>query len=336
MQINSAITNYTPTVTILNTATANGALAGLRLLPNNGTTGFYLGIHDSGVEGNVAFINQEKNAPLALFTNSAERMRITSGGNVGIGTSSPAMSLQIGNGTGTGNQYLRLFNSASDMYIGQTASNLFGAGNGQVIVTDGTYTSNFAIGTLNASANLIFGTNNIERARITSGGVFMVGTTTALGGGGSEATNGLNINSSGVLINNSTNDANAYFAKRSGYSSSTFVAFYVAGTYVGAINTNGSSTFYTTASDYRLKQDLKEYNGLDLISKIKTYDYQWKSDNTRSFGVIAHELQEIIPQAVNGEKDGKDMQGVDYSKLVPILVKAIQELKQEIEILKNK
>ena len=51
---------------------------------------------------------------------------------------------------------------------------------------------------------------------------------------------------------------------------------------------------------------------------------------------MAHELQEILPQAVTSEKDAEKMQGVDYSKLTPILLKAIQELKAEIEILKNK
>ena len=54
------------------------------------------------------------------------------------------------------------------------------------------------------------------------------------------------------------------------------------------------------------------------------------------YGVLAHELQEILPYAVTGEKDGKEMQGVDYSKLVPVLVKAIQELKAELNELKNK
>jgi hypothetical protein len=53
-------------------------------------------------------------------------------------------------------------------------------------------------------------------------------------------------------------------------------------------------------------------------------------------GVVAHELQEVVPYAVTGEKDGEQMQSVDYSKLVPILVQAIQELKAEIEILKTK
>jgi hypothetical protein len=54
------------------------------------------------------------------------------------------------------------------------------------------------------------------------------------------------------------------------------------------------------------------------------------------YGVLAHELQEVIPYAVTGVKNDEKMQSVDYSKLVPILVKAIQELKQELETLKNK
>ena len=65
------------------------------------------------------------------------------------------------------------------------------------------------------------------------------------------------------------------------------------------------------------------------------YDYKWKNDNFRMDGVLAHELQEVIPYAVQGEKDGKEMQGVDYSKLVPILIKSVQELSAEIDILKQ-
>ena len=86
----------------------------------------------------------------------------------------------------------------------------------------------------------------------------------------------------------------------------------------------------------RLCQDFKNYNGLDLISAIKTYDYEWKSDKSRMYGVLAHELQKVIPYAVSGEKDGKEMQGVDYSKIVPILIKSIQELEARLKTLENK
>ena len=85
-----------------------------------------------------------------------------------------------------------------------------------------------------------------------------------------------------------------------------------------------------------MKEDLKDFNGLDLLSKMKVYDFKWKSDDTRSYGSIAHEIQEIIPSAVVGEKDGEEMQGLDYSQLVPILLKSIQELEARVKELENK
>ena len=105
---------------------------------------------------------------------------------------------------------------------------------------------------------------------------------------------------------------------------------------VGSITFGTTTTSYNVTSDYRLKQDFKNYNGLDLISAIKTYDYEWKSDKSRMYGVIAHELAEVLPYAVTGKKDDEEMQGVDYSKIVPVLVKAIQEQQKQIEELKLK
>jgi hypothetical protein len=105
--------------------------------------------------------------------------------------------------------------------------------------------------------------------------------------------------------------------------------------FIGAIS-NGSQVVYSTTSDYRLKKDLKNFNGVDLVNKIKVYDFAWKKDGSRTYGVMAHELQEVIPYLVSGKKDSTDTNGkivsqtVDYSKLTPILVKAIQE--QEIQI----
>ena len=105
--------------------------------------------------------------------------------------------------------------------------------------------------------------------------------------------------------------------------------------YIGASN-SGTGVSYNTSSDYRLKTDLKNYSGLDLVNKIKTYDFAWKSNSSRMHGVMAHELQEILPYAVSGTKDALDengkmkIQGVDYGKITPILVKAIQE--QDIKI----
>ena len=106
---------------------------------------------------------------------------------------------------------------------------------------------------------------------------------------------------------------------------------------IGFISFNGAGNLvvYSTNSDYRLKEDLKSFNGLEIIDQIKTYNYKWKEHDSRGYGTLAHELQEIFPDAVTGEKDAEDMQGVDYSTLVPVLIKSVQELKKEIEELKH-
>ena len=105
---------------------------------------------------------------------------------------------------------------------------------------------------------------------------------------------------------------------------------------VGSIAPGNTSTAFNTTSDYRLKEDLRDFKGLDMISKIPVYDFRWINSEKRSHGVLAHELNEIYPEAVEGEKDEKENQCVDYSKIVPLLVKSIQELKAEIELLKSK
>ena len=109
------------------------------------------------------------------------------------------------------------------------------------------------------------------------------------------------------------------------------IAFGNGGNLVGTITSCTTATQFNTTSDYRLKTDLKNYNGICLINQIKTYDFAWKLNDARTYGVIAHELSDIIPYAVTGEKDALDERGcilpqsVDYSKIVTPLIKAVQE-----------
>ena len=104
---------------------------------------------------------------------------------------------------------------------------------------------------------------------------------------------------------------------------------------VGSIAPGSTSTAFNTSSDYRLKEDLKDFAGLNMISKIPVYSFKWINKDKRSHGVLAHELEKVLPQAVTGEKDAKETQVVDYSKIVPLLIKSIQELKAEIDELKK-
>lgn len=110
------------------------------------------------------------------------------------------------------------------------------------------------------------------------------------------------------------------------------------------VRSTGNAVTYNTTSDYRLKENVKPLNtGIETVMQLKPSTYDWKSDGSSDMGFIAHELQEHLPNAVLGEKDGEEMQGVDYSKLIPVLTAAIQqqqqmieELKAEIQALKSK
>ena len=123
----------------------------------------------------------------------------------------------------------------------------------------------------------------------------------------------------------------------------TAIAFYNSNGAVGAIRTSGSATSYATSSDYRLKENVVPMEGaLDRVDALKPSRFNFIADADKTVdGFLAHEVAEIIPEAISGEKDAVDKegnaiyQGIDQSKLVPLLVGAIQELKAEIETLKS-
>jgi hypothetical protein len=179
----------------------------------------------------------------------------------------------------------------------------------------------------NRNSRLTFSTNNAgtiaERMRITSGGIIQNESTTSTASGAVRFSNN-NFYWGMMIEDDALSTGFILFSAQNGDS-------------VGSITRNGAlNTSFNTVSDYRLKEDLQDFEGLDMVSKIPVYDFKWKPDESRSYGVMAHELQEVLPDAVVGDKDAEEMQQVDYSKIVPLLIKAIQELKAEIEILKNK
>jgi len=122
-----------------------------------------------------------------------------------------------------------------------------------------------------------------------------------------------------------------------------FINFYYGPTNVGQIVTGGTNVLYQSNSDYRLKENVTEMTGaLDRVSQLKPSRYNFISHpKTQVDGFMAHELQEVVPQAVSGQKDEMNedgtpkYQGVDHSQVVPLLVGAIKELKAEVEELKK-
>jgi hypothetical protein len=112
----------------------------------------------------------------------------------------------------------------------------------------------------------------------------------------------------------------------------------------GSISVSTTSTTYNTSSDYRLKENVDyDFNALDRVAQLKPARFNFIADaDTTVDGFLAHEVQDIVPEAITGEKDAVDdegnpeYQGIDQSKLVPLLTKAIQEQQTIIDDLKTR
>jgi hypothetical protein len=113
---------------------------------------------------------------------------------------------------------------------------------------------------------------------------------------------------------------------------------------VGSITTSGTSTAYNTSSDYRLKENVVPLIGaIDRLQQIPVHRFNFIADPDKTVdGFIAHEAQAVVPECVTGTKDEVDddgnpvYQGIDQSKLVPLLTAALQEAIAEIESLKGR
>ena len=247
----------------------------------------------------------------------AERLRIDSSGAVGIATSVPAYKLDV-SGTGRFTDSLRILTGAtttSGLIVGGDAT----AGNTWTIARD-----NVSTGDL----KFIGGTT--ERMRIsTSGNLLVAGTS-------------FNANGS-VCIGPIGTAANGCTAVSASTSATNIWRFYNPNGNIGTISVSGTATTYATSSDYRLKEDAQPVEApINRLKQLKPINFKWKVSGSRSDGFLAHEAQEIVPDAVTGSKDDLDKegkpiyQGIDQSKLVPLLTAALQEAVAKIEALETR
>jgi len=155
------------------------------------------------------------------------------------------------------------------------------------------------------------------------------------------ATDGIAMASNGALaataLQGTTNSESVIYCNRRG-NPGDLIKFYKDGTATGYIRTDGSTTEYNTGSDERLKEDIQDTESKwDALKAIKVRDYKWKQSGNSDTGFIAQELNEHWPNAVSegGEDPDQEPWAVEYGKLTPILVKALQEAMEKIETLES-
>lgn len=279
------------------------------------------GVYGVNTNGDVTISAEDASNNIIFMTGSgaSERMRIDSSGNVGIGTTVTTGQLNVSKSGG--NQINVIDSSGSSPGIRFANS------------------SNTALAFIEAPAGngLSFFSGATERARITDGGAFIVGTDTVTSWTSNSANIGSKTSAAGQQCFSAWNAANsgtryfAYFGV-----GSTFSA-------VGSITSTGSTTAYNTSSDYRLKENVIEVtDGIDRVKLLKPSRFNFIADpDTTVDGFLAHEVADVVPEAITGTKDEVDddgnpkYQGIDQSKLVPLLTAALQEAITKIESLET-
>jgi hypothetical protein len=196
----------------------------------------------------------------------------------------------------------------------------------QFNVVSGTSTQ-FELVNRSASSGFDFYVNSggTLAARITSGGDLLVGVSTAAAEGGF------------TLYPQGSSGAPLLVWNRASTTNTTTAAeFRNASTSVGSITYTNTATAYNTSSDYRLKYNPQPLTGSGaFIDALKPKTWNWKADGSRGVGFIAHEVQEVSPGSVVGEKDGEQMQAMEYgsAEFIANIIAELQSLRQRVALL---
>jgi len=254
---------------------------------------------------------------LAFINSGTEGMRLTSTGlGIGLGGSSPGNRLHV---QGSGD-VARFTNGSNSAYFALDSS-------GFTLFTGAGQTGNGLYA--KASDNsLQLWTNSSAKVYLDSSGNLLVGQT------GQGPANSYSMcygvgNTGGLDLSHISGSASGTMYARFNYNATT----------IGSITQSGTAAvLYNVTSDQRLKENIQDADSASsLIDSLQVRKFDWKTDNTHQrYGFVAQEIVSVAPEAVHQPADPDEMMAVDYSKLVPMLVKEIQSLRIRIAQLEAK
>ncbi len=290
-----------------------------------------INLSSNTITGQVwSFIAQDNgaNSDLSIYggASAGTKLTIDSSGNVGIGTNSPgANRLSVVGGSLT-------VSRGSNGVSGSFASN-DGTNNTTLQISHGT--SGITLANSNpfsgAFNNLMFSNTTVgETMRIDPNGNLLVGTTSRLFN-----------DKFNVTTVNGTVAYSVFHNQNSSAGTEFTIVFARNSTTVGSISTTLTTTIYNTSSDYRLKNTIAPMTGaLAKVALLKPCTYKWNVDGSNGQGFIAHELQDVVPECVTGEKDATEIRQVEVSPAVPAtyddegneLTPAVEAVHEEREV----
>lgn len=259
----------------------------------------------------------------ALYSNTTASYNTAMGYQAGLNNTTGNVNVFLGRGAGYGNT-----TGAANTYVGDNSGVFMTTGSNNTIL--GRYNGNQGGLDIRTSSNNIVLSDGDGNPRLVNNGSSTI----------------VNSYSTASSVNYWSFSNNSYGAENNadGAYNSTRIRFKAAGTEVGSIYSSGSTISYNTTSDYRLKENVVDLTGAaDRVQQLNPVRFNFIVDaDTTVDGFLAHEVADIVPEAITGEKDAVDDEGnikpqaIDQSKLVPLLTAALQEALTKIDQLETR
>ena len=331
-----------------NTTGAAGVAVGYGALGSNTTASNNTALGYQALTANETGTGNVVAGDLALDASVNGSNNVAVGSQAGSTGTSLSNCVFVGRQAGlncTGNSNTLLGRSAGENISSGAKNTIVGQYNGnQVGVDIRTSNNNIVLSDGDGNAPVVIDTSRIRLGNAGSGVPNdSVWAGTATRSGSVFFSSGTN-NDNHYLGIQSKSNSNMYLSKKSGYTDSTYISFFNNNTMNGSIRTTGSAVAYNTTSDYRVKDNVADMTGaIARVKQLAPKRFNFIADDSVTVdGFLAHEAQTVVPEAVSGTHNEVDddgnavLQGIDQSKLVPLLVGALQEAIAKIETLETK